>query len=43
MVAVQMLDRMEVDVVEVDHGEALVLAERSRLTAYDANCGSRAG
>lgn len=37
MVAFGMLDRMEVDVVQVDHGEALVLAERSGLTAYDAS------
>jgi predicted nucleic acid-binding protein len=37
MIAFGMLDRMEIDVVEVDHGEALVLAERSSLTAYDAS------
>jgi predicted nucleic acid-binding protein len=37
MVAFGMLDRMEVAVVQVDHGEALVLAERSGLTAYDAS------
>jgi predicted nucleic acid-binding protein len=37
MIAFGMLDRMEIDVVEVDHGEALVLAERSGLTAYDAS------
>lgn len=43
MVAFEMLDPVEVEVVEADHGEALVLAERSGLTAYDANCGSRAG
>ncbi|MGH6904730.1 MAG: type II toxin-antitoxin system VapC family toxin [Geminicoccaceae bacterium] len=32
-----MLNRMEVGVVEVEHREALVLAERSGLTAYDAS------
>ena len=37
MIAFGMLDRMEIGVVEVDHGEALVLAERSGLTAYDAS------
>ena len=37
IVAFGMLDGMEVDVVEVDHGEALTLAERSGLTAYDAS------
>jgi predicted nucleic acid-binding protein len=37
MVAFGMLDRMEVAVVQVDHGAALVLAERSGLTAYDAS------
>lgn len=37
MVAFGMLDRMEVGLVEVDHGEALVLAERSGLTACDAS------
>lgn len=37
MVAFGMLDRMEVGLVEVDHGEALVLAEQSGLTAYDAS------
>lgn len=37
MVAFGMLDRMEVGVVEVDQGEALVLAERSGLSAYDAS------
>jgi predicted nucleic acid-binding protein len=37
MIAFGMLDRMEIEVVEVDHGEALVLAERSGLTAYDAS------
>ena len=37
MVAFGMLDRMEVGVGEVDHGEALVLAERSGLTVYDAS------
>lgn len=33
----KMLDRMEIGVVEVDHGEALDLAERSGLTADDAS------
>jgi predicted nucleic acid-binding protein len=37
MVAFEMLDRMEVGLVEVDHGEALALAERTGLTAYDAS------
>ena len=37
MVAFGMLDQMEVDIVEVDQGEALILAERSGLTAYDAS------
>ena len=37
MVAFGMLDQMEVDIVEVDQGEALILAERSDLTAYDAS------
>jgi predicted nucleic acid-binding protein len=37
MIAFGMLDRMAIGVVEVDHGEALVLAERSGLTAYDAS------
>ena len=37
MAAFRMLDRMEVDVIEVDHGEALALAERCGLTAYDAS------
>ena len=37
MAAFGMLDRMEVGLVEVDHGGALVLAERSGLTAYDAS------
>ena len=35
--AFRMLDQMEVGVVEVDQGEALVLAEGSGLTAYDAS------
>ncbi len=35
--AFAMLDRMQVGVVAVDHGEALVLAEHSGLTAYDAS------
>ena len=37
MIAFGMLERMEIDVVEVDHGEALGLAERTGLTAYDAS------
>ena len=37
MVAFGMLDRMEVGLVEVDHGEALALAERTGLTAYNAS------
>jgi len=37
LAAFGMLDRMEVSIVEVDHGEVLALAERSRLTAYDAS------
>jgi predicted nucleic acid-binding protein len=37
IVAFGMLDRMGVGVVEVDQSEALVLAERSGLTAYDAS------
>ena len=36
MIAFGMLDRMDVGIVEVDHGEALVLGERIGLTAYDA-------
>lgn len=36
MIAFGMLDRMDVGIVEVDHGEALVLGERLGLTAYDA-------
>ena len=36
-IAFGMLDRMDVGIVEVDHGEALVLAERIGLTAYDAS------
>jgi predicted nucleic acid-binding protein len=32
-----MLDRMTLEVVEVDHGEALALAERAGLSAYDAS------
>jgi predicted nucleic acid-binding protein len=35
--AFEMLDRMEVDVVDIDHSEALELAERVGLTAYDAS------
>lgn len=37
MVAFGMLERMEIGVVEVDHGDAIGLAERSGLTAYDAS------
>jgi predicted nucleic acid-binding protein len=37
VVAFEMLGRMDVGVVEVDHGETLRLAERSGLTAYDAS------
>jgi predicted nucleic acid-binding protein len=37
MLAFGMLDRMEIGVVEIDRGEALILAERSGLTAYDAS------
>jgi len=37
MAAFGMLDQMEIGVVEVDQGEALVLAERSGLTAYDVS------
>lgn len=37
MVAFGMLDRMEVGIVEIDQAEALVVAERSGLTAYDAS------
>jgi predicted nucleic acid-binding protein len=32
-----MLDRMEVGIVEVDQEKAIVLAERSGLSAYDAS------
>jgi predicted nucleic acid-binding protein len=35
--AFEMLDRVEVDVVDIDHSEALELAERVGLTAYDAS------
>jgi predicted nucleic acid-binding protein len=37
MIAFGMLDRMEIGVVAVDHGKALVLAEQCGLTAYDAS------
>lgn len=37
LAAFGMLDRMEVGIVEVEHGEVLALAERSGLTAYDAS------
>jgi predicted nucleic acid-binding protein len=36
-VAFGMLARMEIGIVEVDQGEALVLAEQFGLTAYDAS------
>jgi predicted nucleic acid-binding protein len=32
-----LLERMEVGIVDVDHGEVLGVAERSGLTAYDAS------
>jgi predicted nucleic acid-binding protein len=37
LIAFGMLDRMAIGVVEIDQSEALVLAERSGLTAYDAS------
>ena len=37
LAAFRTLERMEVGIVEVDHGEVLNLAERSGLTAYDAS------
>ena len=37
LAAFGMLVRMEVGVIEVDQGEAILLAERSELTAYDAS------
>ena len=37
LAAFGMLDRMEVGIVEVNHGEVLALAERARLTPYDAS------
>lgn len=37
VVAFGMLDRMEVAMVEVDHGDVLGLAERTGLTTYDAS------
>jgi predicted nucleic acid-binding protein len=36
-VAFGMLKRMEIGIVDVDHGEVLGLAERIGLTAYDAS------
>jgi predicted nucleic acid-binding protein len=36
-VAFGMFDRMEVDMVDVDHDEVLGLAQRVGLTAYDAS------
>ncbi len=35
--AFEMLGRMEVGVMDVDHGDVLGLAERSGLTTYDAS------
>jgi predicted nucleic acid-binding protein len=35
--AFRKLDRMEIGMVEIDREEAIVLAERSGLTAYDAS------
>jgi predicted nucleic acid-binding protein len=35
--AFRKLDRMEIGIVEIDQEEAIVLAERSGLTAYDAS------
>jgi predicted nucleic acid-binding protein len=35
--AFRKLDRMEIGMVEIDQEEAIVLAERSGLTAYDAS------
>ena len=32
-----LLERMAIEVVEVEHGEALVLAEAAGLTTYDAS------
>jgi predicted nucleic acid-binding protein len=37
VVAFGMLDRMDVNIVEVDHGDVLGLAGRTGLTAYDAS------
>jgi predicted nucleic acid-binding protein len=37
LAAFGMLEQMEVDIVDVDHGEALGLAERTGLTTYDAS------
>jgi predicted nucleic acid-binding protein len=37
LAAFGMFERMEISVVEVDHGDVLALAERSGLTAYDAS------
>ena len=37
VIAFEMLDRMEVDIVEVNNREVLGLAERLGLTAYDAS------
>ena len=36
VIAFEMLDRMEVDIVEVNNREVLGLAQRLGLTAYDA-------
>jgi predicted nucleic acid-binding protein len=37
MMAFELLERMAIEVVEVEHGEALVLVEGTGLTAYDAS------
>jgi predicted nucleic acid-binding protein len=37
LAAFRKLDRMEIGIVEIDQEEAIVLAERSGLTAYDAS------
>ncbi len=37
MAAFEMLGRMELGVMDVDHGDVLGLAERSGLTTYDAS------
>lgn len=37
LAAFDLLTSMEIDTVEVDHAEALVLAERTSLSLYDAS------